>query len=425
MKGGTPPTLRKERTGLFTPPGISSQALANKSSDLEDMTTSGQVAYQYWKKGTENLLVGTEYIKIEDLLGAADVELGKCDSITAADPTGFASELSKKDMDAKTYYITNDESKVVPAALLISWDSGAKTLDELAKSAYNSGSIRFAYGIGKDEVGSAAGKRLVSGVTTLTVNVNAHVWDNGVVTLLPTLTTEGIKTYTCTECGTTRTEAIAKLTADEEGSDTNKNQSAANETINLINAIGTVTKGSSSSIKAAREAYNKLTDAQKELVSPDVVKILTDAETAYANLPKSSGSSGSSGSSLYPVQNGSNASSGTDFSGGKYGLIFRVSVSAITGVQVDGRTIGKANYTTEGSYPVEVYLKAAYLSKLANGKHTLTILYNGGSLTTEFTIGGVDTSPRTGDAGMAIYVAMSLLSVTGGALTVSRKRREH
>ena len=36
----------------------------------------------------------------------------------------------------------------------------------------------------------------------------AHVWGNGVVTTAPTETTPGVRTYTCTVCGQTRTEAI-------------------------------------------------------------------------------------------------------------------------------------------------------------------------------------------------------------------------
>ena len=36
----------------------------------------------------------------------------------------------------------------------------------------------------------------------------AHVWDNGVVTTAPTETTPGVRTYTCSGCDQTRTEAI-------------------------------------------------------------------------------------------------------------------------------------------------------------------------------------------------------------------------
>ena len=39
-----------------------------------------------------------------------------------------------------------------------------------------------------------------------------HAWDTGVVTTEATHLAEGVKTYTCTDCGATRTEAIAKLT---------------------------------------------------------------------------------------------------------------------------------------------------------------------------------------------------------------------
>ena len=39
-----------------------------------------------------------------------------------------------------------------------------------------------------------------------------HTWDAGKVTTEPTETAEGVKTYTCTVCGATKTEAIPKLT---------------------------------------------------------------------------------------------------------------------------------------------------------------------------------------------------------------------
>ena len=38
-----------------------------------------------------------------------------------------------------------------------------------------------------------------------------HAWDAGVVTIQPTYKTEGTKKYTCTNCGETKTETIAKL----------------------------------------------------------------------------------------------------------------------------------------------------------------------------------------------------------------------
>ena len=115
---------------------------------------------------------------------------------------------------------------------------------------------------------------------TVTDKALGHTWDNGVVTTLPTISKEGVKTFTCTVCKVTKTETIAKLSEDQ------KDESAANEAINLINGIGKVDKSSKSKIDAARKAYNGLTEDQKKLVPDSVLKTLTDAEAAYAKLTK-------------------------------------------------------------------------------------------------------------------------------------------
>ncbi len=59
-------------------------------------------------------------------------------------------------------------------------------------------------------------------------------------------------------------------------------QKAADDVMTLIKAIGTVTKDSESKITAARAAYNKLTDAQKKLVTN--YSTLTAAEQALSRL---------------------------------------------------------------------------------------------------------------------------------------------
>ena len=128
--------------------------------------------------------------------------------------------------------------------------------------------------------------------------------------------------------------------------------------------------------------------------------------------------------SLYPVRNGTNPPSGTEYPGGVYGLIFRAAVSGITGVQVDGRTIGRGSYTVEGSYPVELYLKASYLNRLAKGGHTLTVLTDSGSLTAAFTVGSGKSSPTTFDAGITVYAAAAVTSLTGLELLRRRRKEE-
>ena len=68
------------------------------------------------------------------------------------------------------------------------------------------------------------------------------------------------------------------------GSSTNKDsdEKVADEVIELIDAIGTVTKDSGSKIAAARTAYDALTDVQKRLVSN--YEVLTDAEAEFERL---------------------------------------------------------------------------------------------------------------------------------------------
>ena len=127
------------------------------------------------------------------------------------------------------------------------------------------------------------------------------------------------------------------------------------------------------------------------------------------------------GPSITAVLNGSNKSA-TDYPGGDYGLVFRstAAFSTFQGVQVDGKTLAKSNYTAEeGS--IVVYLKAAYLKTLAAGKHTVTILSTAGNTSMDFTIGGKSSSPKTFDAGVGIYAVTAVLSVTGMAWTAKKR----
>mgnify|MGYP002659632647 CR=1 FL=1 len=135
-------------------------------------------------------------------------------------------------------------------------------------------------------------------------------------------------------------------------------------------------------------------------------------------------SSGSSYSGPYitPLLTAPDAKSATDYSGGIYGLTFKSSAGfpSFQGVQVDGKTIDKSCYIAEeGS--IEVYLKAVYLRTLAAGKHTVTILSSQGNTTAEFTIGGLNTAPKTFDAGVAVYGVTAVLSL-GGMAWMGKKK---
>ena len=72
------------------------------------------------------------------------------------------------------------------------------------------------------------------------------------------------------------------------------------------------------------------------------------------------------------------------------------------------------------------FLKASYLETLSVGKHTLAIVSETGTATTEFTIkAATDSSAQTGDDGnIALYVGLAILAAAGVAAVGIQRRRE-
>lgn len=55
--------------------------------------------------------------------------------------------------------------------------------------------------------------------TEAVAKLTQHTWNDGVITTAPTHASEGVKTFTCTVCGETMTETIAKLAKCDGGKD--------------------------------------------------------------------------------------------------------------------------------------------------------------------------------------------------------------
>ena len=230
-----------------------------RKDELYALKQEGKFGYQYWKGGNEQMVVATEYVTIEALMADAGIAFDKGDSVKAAAADGFSGTLTYADKNTLKYYIDSEGEKTeVPAILALKWNSGTGTLDEVAATAKDTGNIRFCYGIGADQYGSAAGKRLASNIVTVevtycqhtnlepsvkenenpatctkdgsydevvycsdcgeevsreakTIKAAGHKWDEGKVTTEPTTTAEGVKTFTCTVCQATKTEPIDKL----------------------------------------------------------------------------------------------------------------------------------------------------------------------------------------------------------------------
>ena len=89
---------------------------------------------------------------------------------------------------------------------------------------------------------------------------------------------------------------------------------------------------------------------------------------------------------------------------------------------MDGKKLDSRYYTVSGS---DVTLTADYLKTLRSGKHTVKIENAAKVATGSFTLSGSGAvqSSRTGDPGVAIYAAMGLLSLTGGAWVIGKKRK--
>lgn len=156
--------------------------------------------------------------------------------------------------------------------------------------------------------------------------------------------------------------------------------------------------------KSAQKAYNALTAEQRDyLTGAQLEKITAIAAALTAMDAKHSSGSGSA------------------YTGG-HTFTTDLEPGSITGVFVDGKKLDSRYYTVSGS---DVTLTADYLKTLRSGKHTVKIENATKVATGSFTLSGSGAvqSSRTGDAGIAIYAAMSAVSFLGSAAWL-RKRKE-
>ena len=79
----------------------------------------------------------------------------------------------------------------------------------------------------------------------------AHTWDNGVVTKEATVDEEGIKTYSCINCGYSKDESISKLISSTDNQNTPSTSDQNNEDDGLSGgAIAGIATGSTVAVGA-------------------------------------------------------------------------------------------------------------------------------------------------------------------------------
>lgn len=117
--------------------------------------------------------------------------------------------------------------------------------------------------------------------------------------------------------------------------------------------------------------------------------------------------------------------------GGTDGLSFtsNAAFADFIKVQVDGKDLDASNYTVKEGSTI-VTLNAAYLNTLSVGKHTLAIVSDTGTASTDFTIKAADSddtqSPQTGNSSnMMLWITLLFVSGTGlfGATAYNRKKK--
>ena len=310
-------------------------------------------------------------------------------------------------------------------------------------------------------------------------DVSPHTWDSGTVTTAPTCTKAGEETYSCTECGATKTEPIDATghswKSDWTSDATHHWHECANENCDVTdnagkkgyaehsggkatctqNAVCEICKASYGSLDpnnhtdlkhidakaatAAEEgniAYWYCDGCKKYFSDKDGTKEIAKADTVTAKLP--------------PKITAGDGAAVTQ--GEKKELTFTsdASFADFVRVELDGTALEEKNYTKrEGS--TIITLNRDFVATLSVGEHTLAIVSQHGTATAKFTVKAKPTetatpqptvppqptaqptptvqpvSPRTGDtANPALWFA--LLIVSGGAaigITVASRKKKH
>jgi len=306
-------------------------------------------------------------------------------------------------------------------------------------------------------------------------DVSPHTWDSGTITIAPTCTKAGERTYTCTECGATKTEPIdatghswkSEWTSDathhwyecdNKNCDVTDNagkkgyaEHSGGKATCKAQAIceicgdsyGSLDPNNHTDLKhidakaatAAEEgniAYWYCDGCNKYFSDAAAIKEITKADTVTPKLP--------------PKITAGDGAAVTQ--GEKKELTFTsdASFADFVRVELDGTALEEKNYTKrEGS--TIITLNRDFVATLSVGEHTLAIVSQHGTATAKFTVKAKPTetatpqptvtpqptaqpvSPilRTGDtANPALWFA--LLIVSGGAaigITVASRKKKH
>lgn len=163
-------------------------------------------------------------------------------------------------------------------------------------------------------------------------------------------------------------------------------------------------------ISTAKSIFDKLTDEEVALISPDKLSKYKEA------LKKLDGEK----DNAYVIIKGNNSTFQID-SDGNITMTVNGSVDKFKELRIDGKVVDKKNYTVVSGSTV-VTLKSGYLDTLAAGKHTITFVYTDGEVSGTFNI--TEKVANTSDTNNIVFASISTV-VTGfcAAYVISKKNK--
>ena len=156
-------------------------------------------------------------------------------------------------------------------------------------------------------------------------------------------------------------------------------------------------------VEAARRAYNGLTKHQKELVGDDILKKLKELEHDLTD---------------YKIIKG--AGTKWKYDGGSLSFTANGPFSKFEEVKIDGKTLATTKYTAKSGSTI-ITLKESYLETLKSGKHTVTVVFEDGETSAEFTVKAKagTGSAATGDtSNIIVWIVLFLLCMAALVLLI-------
>ena len=275
-------------------------------------------------------------------------------------------------------------------------------------------------------------KKLTGSETVLFVYEKAeehtHSFDEGKVTTEPTCTEKGVKTFTCS-CGETKTEEIPALGHDwNEPTYTWKDDNsectalrtckrdASHTESETVKPAETVTKEATCTEKGEKTLKAAFTNEAFAEQSKSAEIPALGHDYAHGRCKRCDGIDPNFKPKLTDNTNG-HASWGTD-----YKVTSDAARKDFQKVLIDGQELSSSNYSVaEVNGNTVVTVKGSAIKSLKVGQHSIAVVSETGTAQRNFS---VSDKPKTGDADMALWTGLLLLSSLGAAAVTLTARKK-